>query len=121
MDADLATTTFGPVEAYSLKPAGLQSQQFQNVPDAPPVVAGRPPNPKQAFGNKKPPIAYFPLSAILAGLEALFDGALKYDPHNWRDDPVEAMTYVHAAERHLKLFSVGKIVRAIRRSTTLAR
>lgn len=65
-------------------------------------------NPKQANGDKKPPLAYVPLVAELAMLEALYDGALKYDPHNWRDCPILAMTYVHAAERHLKLFSVGE-------------
>ena len=65
-------------------------------------------NPKQAFGDKKPPLAYIPLSAQLAELEALYDGLLKYDPHNWRDTPVEAMTYVEAAFRHLQLWKVGE-------------
>ncbi|TPI86379.1 dATP/dGTP diphosphohydrolase domain-containing protein [Mesorhizobium sp. B2-8-9] len=82
-----------------------QEQQFQNVPDAPAV---KPANPKQLYGDRKPPLSYFPLSAMLAGLEALYDGALKYDPHNWRDNPVEAMTYVNAAERHLQLYKVGE-------------
>lgn len=66
------------------------------------------PNPKQAMGDKKPPLAYVPMVAELAMLEALYDGALKYGPYNWTDDPVQAMTYVNAAERHLKLFSVGE-------------
>jgi len=65
-------------------------------------------NPKQAMGDKKPPMAYVPMVAELAMLEALYDGALKYGPYNWRDRSVEVMTYVHAAERHLKLFSVGE-------------
>jgi len=67
-----------------------------------------PPNPKQLYGDKKPPISYVPLSAKLAELEALFDGLLKYGPHNWRDQPVEAMTYVEAAMRHLELYKVGE-------------
>ncbi|TIQ65151.1 MAG: hypothetical protein E5X41_13245 [Mesorhizobium sp.] len=65
-------------------------------------------NPKQAFGDKKPPLGYIPLSAQLAELEALYDGMLKYDPHNWRDTQVEAMTYVEAAFRHLQLWKVGE-------------
>ncbi|MBN9547613.1 MAG: hypothetical protein J0H31_01695 [Alphaproteobacteria bacterium] len=65
-------------------------------------------NPKQAFGDKKPPLAYIPLSAQLAELEALYDGMLKYDPHNWREIQVEAMTYVEAAMRHLQLWKVGE-------------
>ncbi len=67
-------------------------------------------NPKQQFGDKKPPLGYLPLSAKLACMEALFDGKLKYGPHNWRDNPVEAMTYVEAAFRHLELWKVGEQV-----------
>lgn len=73
-----------------------------------PKKAPLPPNPKQAYGEKKPPLGYFPLSAMLAGLEALYDGRLKYDPHNWRDNPVEAMTYVDAMLRHAQLYKVGE-------------
>jgi hypothetical protein len=101
--------------ANPAKSAVLQSQQFQNVPDAPAVEYStncpgftKPANPKQAYGDKKPPLAYIPLSAQLAELEALYDGLLKYDPLNWRDNPVEAMTYVEAAMRHLQLWKVGE-------------
>ncbi|MCV0350168.1 MAG: DUF5664 domain-containing protein [Nitratireductor sp.] len=65
-------------------------------------------NPKQIFGNKKPPLGTIPLSAQLACLQALFDGALKYGPFNWRKNPVEAMTYVDAALRHLQLWKAGE-------------
>jgi hypothetical protein len=67
-----------------------------------------PANPKQAFGDKKPSLSYVPLSAVLAMMEALYDGALKYGPHNWRENPVEAMTYVEAARRHIELWKVGE-------------
>lgn len=67
-----------------------------------------PPNPKQIFGDKKPPLGYIPLSAQLAELEALYDGMLKYGPLNWRTQPVEAMTYIEAAIRHMQLFKVGE-------------
>jgi len=65
-------------------------------------------NPKQQFGDKKPPLGYFPLSAQLACMEALYDGRLKYGPHNWRDTKVEAQTYIEAALRHLQLYKVGE-------------
>ena len=65
-------------------------------------------NPKQRFGDKKPPLGYFPLSAKLACMEALYDGKLKYGPHNWREIQVEAQTYVEAALRHLELWKVGE-------------
>lgn len=67
-----------------------------------------PPNPKQAYGDKKPPLAYIPLSAKLAMLEALYDGMLKYGHWNWLDNPVEAMTYVEGAMRHLELWKSGE-------------
>lgn len=70
----------------------------------------QPANPKKLYGDKKPPLSYFPLVAILAGLEALYDGRLKYGPYNWRDEPVEAMTYVDAALRHLELYANGEDV-----------
>lgn len=65
-------------------------------------------NPKQVFGDKKPPLGYFPLSAKLACMEALYDGMLKYGPHNWRLTDVEAQTYIEAAFRHLELWKVGE-------------
>lgn len=65
-------------------------------------------NPKQQFGDKKPPLSYLPLSAKLACMEALYDGKLKYGPHNWREIEVEAMTYIEAAMRHLELYKVGE-------------
>ena len=66
------------------------------------------PNPKQAFGNKKPRLSLTPLSAQIAQSEAQMDGALKYGELNWRTDPIEAMTYVDAALRHLRLYENGE-------------
>lgn len=65
-------------------------------------------NPKKANGDKKPPLDYLPMAGILAQLSAHYDGALKYGPYNWRTDPIEAQTYINAAMRHLKLYSVGE-------------
>lgn len=39
---------------------------------------------------------------------ALEDGAWKYRPYNWRENPVEAMTYIAAARRHLADYLDGK-------------
>jgi len=67
-----------------------------------------PPNPKQIFGDKKPPLDQFPLSAHIHACLALADGANKYGFRNWRDQPVEARTYIKGALRHLRLFEVGE-------------
>ncbi len=71
--------------------------------------AAKPANPKQAFGDKKPRLTLLPLSAQLAQQEAHMDGALKYGEQNWRETPVEAMTYIDAAKRHLTLFENGEL------------
>lgn len=60
-----------------------------------------PPNPKQRFGDLKVPLALFPNTAIVYGALAFGEGASKYNPYNWRTDPVEAMTYLHALDRHI--------------------
>lgn len=65
-------------------------------------------NPKQIFGDKKPPLAQLPLTAQIAASLAHLDGDLKYSFRNWRDNPVEAMTYVNAALRHLGLYAEGE-------------
>jgi hypothetical protein len=65
-------------------------------------------NPKKAFGDKKPGLHLNPLSAQIAQWEAQFDGALKYGEVNWRDQPVEAMTYIDAAIRHIRLYENGE-------------
>lgn len=73
-----------------------------------PMPEPKPTNPKKAFGDKKPPLAQLPLAARIEGCLALFDGTLKYDFRNWRETPVEAMTYVNAIERHFALYLEGE-------------
>lgn len=66
--------------------------------DATPAL---PENPKAIHGRAKPSLSLIPGAAQvqLAGVFGL--GAEKYGPYNWRKDPVEAETYVSAAQRHL--------------------
>lgn len=68
----------------------------------------KPANPKKAYGDKKPALAQFPLSAHIEAAMAFMDGNLKYGFRNWREDPVEALTYIEAAMRHLRLFEEGE-------------
>ncbi len=56
----------------------------------------------------KVPLGLFPSSALIYGALAFAEGAEKYGPYNWRDKAVEAMTYVHAAERHLRAWLDGE-------------
>lgn len=67
-----------------------------------------PPNPKQAFGDLKIPVALVPPAAIIYTGLAFKEGARKYGPYNWREKSVEAMTYVNAAQRHLMSWADGE-------------
>jgi hypothetical protein len=60
-------------------------------------------NPKDLIGSTKVDLALVPPVGIVACALAMTDGALKYDPYNWREQgkPVQARTYVAAALRHL--------------------
>lgn len=58
-------------------------------------------NPKQIYGDKKVALATFPSAGLIYGALATEDGAKKYGAFNWRDQPVEMMTYAHAVLRHL--------------------
>jgi hypothetical protein len=67
-----------------------------------------PPNPKDKFGKEKPSLQYVPLIPLLEEAVVMRGGAEKYGPHNWRAQPVEAMTYVSAACRHLIFWVCGQ-------------
>lgn len=60
-----------------------------------------PSNPKDLVGAKKAPLALVPPALIIGAAEAMSNGASKYGPYNWRDYPVEYMTYLEAQLRHI--------------------
>jgi hypothetical protein len=82
-------------------------EQLYSRPTVKPATP-TPDNPKKLYGDKKPALHLCPLSAQLAQWEAHMDGMLKYGEFNWRDQPVEAMTYIDAAMRHLRLYENGE-------------
>ena len=66
------------------------------------------PDPKDIAGGPKFSMSLLPMAA-LAQLDAPFrDGAEKYGPANWRDQPVSARVYVDAAFRHMALWLAGQ-------------
>lgn len=65
-------------------------------------------NPKDLIGAKKAPLGLVPPALIIGAAEAMENGASKYGPFNWRDYPVQAMTYVEAALRHLLAYVDGE-------------
>lgn len=65
-------------------------------------------NPKNLVGAKKAPLRLVPPALFIGAAEALENGAQKYGPQNWRDQPVSAVTYVEAALRHLLAYLDGE-------------
>jgi len=68
------------------------------------------PNPKQAYGDKKPPVHLIHSIAKLHESAALHSGRRKYGENNYLKTPVEAMTYVGAILRHLDQWVSGERV-----------
>ena len=60
------------------------------------------PNPKKQYGDAKASLGLIPKVSMEAHAAAHQLGADKYGPWNWRDDPVEAMTYINAMLRHIQ-------------------
>lgn len=65
-------------------------------------------NPKDALGAQKPDPSVVPPCAELHLATAMMDGAVKYGPFNWRDNPVQARIYYAAARRHLAQWLDGE-------------
>ena len=68
------------------------------------------PNPKQAYGDKKPPVHLIHQIAQLHESAALHSGKRKYGENNYLETAVEAMTYVGAILRHLGQWVSGERV-----------
>lgn len=65
-------------------------------------------NPKTRLGALKVPLHLVPPSAKHYLAQALEDGARKYGPYNWRDEPISISTYKAAMERHMDAFWDGE-------------
>lgn len=65
-------------------------------------------NPKDLVGATKAPLALVPPALVIGAAEALATGRDKYGAYNWRDYPVQAVTYVEAAMRHLLAYMDGE-------------
>jgi len=76
-------------------------------------MAARPrkkaPNPKDLIGlTKVPSHSVVPASGLIYEAMAMWEGARKYGPFNWRAHPVLATVYLDALDRHVKLFAAGE-------------
>lgn len=69
-----------------------------------------PTNPKQLYGDRKPPVHLVPPALNIGASKALGEGAVKYGPYNWRLAPVENLTYIAAIMRHAMAYLDGENV-----------
>lgn len=67
-------------------------------------------NPKDLIGSKKAPLGLVPPALEIGAAEAMANGAEKYGPYNWRETPVEYMTYLAAIKRHVDALIDGEDV-----------
>lgn len=58
-------------------------------------------NPKTLAGSKKPDLSVVPPVSLLHLATAMMNGAEKYGPFNWREQPISYRPYLAAAMRHL--------------------
>lgn len=65
-------------------------------------------NPKTLMGARRVDLSLLPAAGIIHGAHAMMDGAVKYNPYNWREKKVPARTYIAAAMRHLLDFLDGE-------------
>jgi hypothetical protein len=65
-------------------------------------------NPKEAFGDKKVPLHLVPPAAAAQMAIGLREGAIKYGAWNFREIPIELMTYIGAIKRHCDALLEGE-------------
>lgn len=65
-------------------------------------------NPKDAMGMKKPPFSTVPMNVVAEVGVAMYEGAVKYGRHNYRDMGVLASVYFDGAMRHLASWWEGE-------------
>lgn len=65
-------------------------------------------NPKDLVGAKKAPLEGVPVAGAIFAAPAHAIGHAKYGPFNWRDQPVQVMSYIGAIQRHLAAYVDGQ-------------
>lgn len=65
-------------------------------------------NPKEYTGRVKPPLSAIPSGAEIPVALVHQYGHDKHGPFNWRETPINCMTYAHAVRRHLAAWIDGE-------------
>jgi hypothetical protein len=91
-------------------PVSLGHPSYDPRPGRVPGPPATPANPKQLYGDKKPPLHLIHMIAQLHEAAALHGGKRKYGENNYLETEIEAMTYVGAILRHLGQWVSGERV-----------
>lgn len=113
VDGDDVFSGIGPIEWFAHRfetPAAVESTQHPTTPPASVEIgATKDTNPKDAIGITKVPISVLPMPVVGEVGVALYEGALKYGRHNYRDAGVRASVYFDAVVlRHLGAWWEGE-------------
>jgi hypothetical protein len=65
-------------------------------------------NPKDVAARGKVQLDSLPSGGAIHTALAIQNGADKYGAFNWRETPIEAMTYIHALKRHVTAWIDGE-------------
>ena len=69
-------------------------------------------NPKDIAAQTRAPLHLLPAIGIVQGAMACRQGAIEYGPFNWRENPIELMSYLGAMGRHIARLQDGEWVDA---------
>lgn len=104
-DGPIGRTSFWPARITTI--SGSKLERVDEASASP--TSG---NPKQAYGDKKPPLHLIHSIALYHESAAMHSGRLKYGENNFIHTPVEIMTYIGAIQRHTAAYASGERVDA---------
>ena len=91
-----------------LKTVRIHEDRVELLREDSPPAGVMPVNPKDIIGATKPDLSLVPPAAIIGMAQAMKNGADKYGAYNWREHPVQVMTYLAAAQRHILQYLDGE-------------
>lgn len=100
------------LEAVFKEPVPEYTKMMPYSPAHPPALAQDGLNPKDLIGCTKTPLGLLPWTALVQVAKVFAVGAKKYGAYNWRTkgQPVQHVTYVEAAFRHLAAYMDGQTI-----------
>lgn len=103
-EPEVVAETLSPNLAF----AEASAEEAARIEETLPHPEAKDVNPKDAAAVSKVSTCLVPDVVLVELGQAFRDGAIKYGPHNWREQPVKTTVYLDAIMRHLMLFRAGQ-------------